>query len=371
MTRTLQRLRWRLKHPSPGARLSRRQFLQLSAWSAAAVTFAACVSETSEAPLLRLHNWPEYVNPDNITKFTETTGITVNESYFESNEDLIKNLTNNPTDYDVVAPSNYIVPRLIQSRGLLRLDQQQLPNFGNLQQRFREDRAYDPGSVYTITKNWGITGLMWNTTFVTETLMSWADVWALAAKYSGRVAVVEASDEIIGAALKLLGYSYNDADPAHIAAAGDKLMDIRPHVSIMTDYFDKFANKSIVLAIGWNGDAFIIRDTYHTPLQFAIPVEGSLLWEDDWAIPANAPHPKNAHRYINYLLDPQVAAAESSFIGYGTAVEAAIDLLPEAVRNDPTLYPPDDVMARLEQLAPFSPESQAAREAVWDKFVNG
>lgn len=376
MSRILRRLAQRLAlEPTlpPAQRLSRRDFLRLSATLTAATALTSCAPALvpTEAPRLVLHNWPEYTNPDNLRQFTTNTGIFLDESTFDSNEALYEEVANGSNAYDLIVPTDYIVPKLIAGKYLQALQHNQLPNLVEVLPRFREERAYDLGSRYSVTKNWGVTGIMWNADLVSEDISSWADFWALAPKYSGRVALVEARDEILGAALKLLGYSYNETDVTHLEEAGRRLTEIRPHVSLVTDYFEGYGNKAIAMGIGWNGDAFIIRNTDGVAMRYAIPLEGGLLWEDDWCIPSNAAHPLNAHKLINFILTPEVAAAEASFLGYATVVEKALPLLDTTVRDDPTLYPPQAVMETLEQMLPLSPEVEAARNKVWEEFVAG
>jgi spermidine/putrescine transport system substrate-binding protein len=338
------------------------------------LALAACApaTPTPEALLLNLHNWPEYVNPQTLDDFRRDTGIFVNQTIFGSNEELLEHLSSGrPGAYDLIAPTDYLVRTLIE-RGLVsRLNLDQLPNLKNVQAEFRAGRPHDPEGAFSITKNWGTTGLIVKRAIVTEPVTRWADLWDLAPKYSGRIVVVEARDEVLGAALKLLGYSYNDNDPAHLAQAQAKLLALRPHIGISSDYFKMFQDGVVVLGIGWNGDAFIIREEYQTPVSYVIPAEGSLLWEDNWCVPAAALHPRNAHAFINYVLQPEIAAQEARYLGYATVVEPALALLDDALRTDPNLFPPPDVMRRLERLQPLDAEAVQRRDELWSAFIAG
>lgn len=353
------------------SRMSRRSFLKWSALTGAAL--AACqATPTPEAPLLNLYNWPEYVNPETLENFRRETGIFVNQTIFGSNEELLTTLAESrPGTYDLIVPTDYMVRRLITEKLLLRLDLSLLPNLQNVQAAFRIGRDHDPEGAYSVTKNWGTTGIIVRPDTVLEPVTSWADLWALAPQYSGRIVVVEAREEVLGAALKLLGYSYNDSDAAHLAEATAKLMELRPHVGISSDYFRMFQEGVVVMGIGWNGDAFIIQGEYQTPVQYVIPAEGSLLWEDNWCLPATALHIRNAHRFIDYVLRPEVAAQESRYIGYATVVEAAIPMLDDSIRNNHSLYPPPAIMNRLERLGALDAEALKRRDEVWATFLAG
>lgn len=354
-------------------RPSRRSFLKLSALTGAAAALAACQPAVlQEAPLLNLHNWPEYLNPETARQFWNETDIFINQTIFESNEELLTDLKNNlPGTYDLITPTDHAVRRLIEQGGVLKLDPAQLPNLSNVQATFRIGRAHDPRGEYSVTKNWGTTGLIYRPDVVSKPPASWADFWTLAREHSGRVVVAEAQDELIGAALKLLGYSINETDPGRLAEAERRMLELRPHVGVSSEYFSMFQEGLVVLGLGWNGDAFVIRQEYETPVSYALPSEGSLLWEDDWCLPATALHPRNAHAFINFVLQPEIAALESSYLGYATVVEPALPLLDPAVRNDPSLYPPAEAMSRLERLNTFDADTLRRRTEIWERFLAG
>lgn len=352
-------------------RMSRRTFLKWSSLMSAAL--AACQAQpTPEAPLLNLHNWAEYLNPGTVEGFQRESGVFIYETIFDSNEDLLTDLRDKaPGTYDLIVPTDYMVRQMFEASLLRPLDPSLLPNLKNIQAEFRTGRSHDPEGAYSVTKNWGTTGIIWRPDLVPEPITTWADLWRLAPKYAGRMVVVEARDEVIGAALKLLGYSYNETDPARLAEAEAKLMELRPHVGVNTDYFDAFQQGSVALAIGWNGDAFVIQTEYETAVQYILPTEGSLLWEDDWCLPASALHIRNAHAFINYLLRPEIAAQECAYTGYATVVTDALPLLDETLRNNPSLFPPTDVLERLERALPLTPELLQQREALWARFLAG
>jgi len=354
---------------------SRRQFLQWSTLIGAGAALAACQTEpTPEAPVLNLLNWPEYLSPDTIDGFQTETGIFINETIFESNEELIELLTDSPLGtFDLIVPTDHAVDKLIREQALLQLDRAQLTNLNNLDPVFLNDRAYDPGSQFSITKSWGTTGLMYRADIIPTPPASWAEFWALVPQHSGRVIMVEERDEVLGIALRLLGYSANSVEVAQINEAAQKLMEIRPHIGLSSDYFTMFRDAVVVMGLGWNGDAFLIRTEYETPVSFTIPREGGILWEDDWCVPRNALHSRNAHRFINYVLRPEVAAAEANYTGYGTVVPAALPLIDEAIQNDAGLNPSLEVRQRLERIALIEPGSEAdlARQAAWERFVAG
>jgi spermidine/putrescine-binding protein len=200
---------------------------------------------------------------------------------------------------------------------------------------------------------------------VSESPQSWADFWALAEKYSGRVTVLDSPGEVIGAALKMRGHSYNATDAESLAQAQADLLRLKPHLrAFETNYRPLVAGGEACLALGWNGDAAALN-AQGVPVQYVVPSEGSQIWEDDWAIAAAASHPEAAHAFLNFVLRPEVAAQEARYTGYATGNRSALALLDERVRHDPSIYPPDSVLQKLEAGMPLGVEGQARRAEVW------
>jgi putrescine transport system substrate-binding protein len=177
--------------------------------------------------------------------------------------------------------------------------------------------------------------------------------------------VLDSPGEVIGAALKMRGHSYNATDAASLAQAQADLLRLKPHLrAFETNYRPLLATGEACLALGWNGDAAALN-AQGVPVQYVVPAEGSQIWEDDWAIAAAAPHPEAAHAFLNFVLRPEVAAQETRYTGYATGNRAALALLDERVRADPSIYPPPEVLQKLEAGMPLDPEGQRRREAVW------
>jgi len=176
--------------------------------------------------------------------------------------------------------------------------------------------------------------------------------------------------EVIGAALKMRGRSYNAADPEALALAQADLLRLKPHLrAFETNYRPLLQSGEAVLALGWNGDAAALN-AEGLPVRYVVPAEGSQFWEDDWAIAANAPHPEAAHAFLNFVLRPEVAAQEARYTRYATGNRAALALLDESLRGDPSIYPPAEVIAKLEPGMPLDEAGNRRREALW-KEVRG
>ncbi|HLE28076.1 MAG TPA: spermidine/putrescine ABC transporter substrate-binding protein [Anaerolineales bacterium] len=319
---------------------------------------------------LILLTWPDYINPRTLEQFEAELGARVKVEVVPSAVEMMERMRMPDAPPDVLCPPDYAVRALNAEGRLWALDHSRIPNLQHLEPRFRHGRAHDPDSRVSVVKDWGTTGFMYRTDVVKESPQAWADFWRLAERQSGKVTVLDSPGEVIGAALKLRGHSYNATDAEALEQARRDLLKLKPHLrAFETNYRPLLASGEACLALGWNGDAAALN-AEGVPVQYVVPSEGSQFWEDDWAIAASAPHPETAHAFLNFVLRPEVAAQEARYTRYATGNRAALALLDEALRHDPSLYPPPEVIQKLEPGMPLDPEGSARREAVW-KEVRG
>jgi spermidine/putrescine transport system substrate-binding protein len=319
---------------------------------------------------LTLLIWPDYVNPLTLEQFEQAHGVTVTLEIVPSAVEMVERMRAPGPAPDVLVPPDYAVRELNAAGLLLPLDHVHLPNLVHLEPRFRHGRAHDPAGAVSVAKDWGTTGFMYRPDEVREVPHMWKDFWSLAQKYSGRVTVLDSPGEVIGAALKMRGYSYNAADPEALAHARADLLALTPHLhSFETNYRPLLETGAVCLALGWNGDAAALS-AKGVPVRYVIPAEGSQVWEDDWAIAAGAPHPETARAFLNFVLRPEVAAQEARYTGYATANRSALAWLAPSARADTSIYPTTEVLEKLEAGMPFDEAGQRRREALW-KEVRG
>jgi spermidine/putrescine-binding protein len=358
--------------------LTRRSALRVAAVIPAAAALAACskkvggpasaatTSPTSAAleDSLNVYNWTAYLNPDNLKAFESQYSIKATQDFYASNEDLIAKLKAGAKGYDIIAPTGYAVEILAKTGYLTPLDHSKIPNLANADARFL-NAGFDPGNKYSAPKDWGTTGVGYLTDHVSEDITSWAQFFDLAGKYSGKYTVLDSAPEVVGGALKLLGYSYNSLDAGEVDAATNKLISIKKDIAAVTstNYRQMMQREETYVALGWNGDFFYVKK----PHKYVIPSEGSEFWLDNWCIPAGAPHPNLAHEFINWILTPEHQATESSYTYYASCVPDAKPKIDPAVANDPAIYPADDVVAKLET-AIADPMFQQLRNDAWTKF---
>jgi len=321
---------------------------------------------------ITLLTWPDYINPQTLKQFEAEFGIKVNLEIVPSAVELVERMLGDGPMPDLLCPPDYAVRELGAANRLAVLDHAKLPNMEHLEQRFQLGRPHDPQSRISVVKDWGTTGFMYRSDVIPESPQSWADFWNLArsAKYNGRVTVLDSPGEVIGAALKMRGHSYNASDSKAMVEARADLLRLKPHLlTFDTNYKPLLASGDACLSLGWNGDAAVLIGQ-GLPIRYVVPSEGSQIWEDDWAIAADAPQPELAHAFLNFVLRPEVAAQEARYTRYATGNRNALALLDEEMRNDPSTYPPEAVLNKLEAGMPLDAEGQKRRESLW-KDIRG
>ena len=311
------------------------------------------------ADQLYLYTWGDYFNPEVIAGFEQAYGVTVSIDTYSSSEELLAKLRLGNTGYDVVVPADYAVDIAIREGLLARLNKENLPNLGHLNPA-NVGQYYDPQNTYSAPYFAGVTGIAYNTKYITEPPTSWAALFepALLEAYKGRVSMLDDEREGPGAALRYLGHSLNTTDPAALAAAEELLRQQKPYLAMYNsaDYHRKLAAEELLIAQAWSGGAALahvgLPDLPGNPnIAFVVPEEGGTRFQDNLAVLADSPSQYTAELFINYLLDPQVAAQNTDYVLYQTPNLSALPLLALETKQ---LYatsfgPPDDVtLERLE-----------------------
>jgi putrescine transport system substrate-binding protein len=344
-------------------------------------------SDTAEEKVLNVYNWSDYIQPAVITDFEKEYGIHVNYDVFDSNEILETKLLTGHTNYDIVVPSAAFLERQVQADVYQKLNKAWLPNLKNVDPDVeRHLSKYDGGVEYSVDYMWITSGVGYNTSEIRARmgdapLDSWRMVFdpRIVARFADcGVSMLDAASEVVGTVLLYIGRNPNSDSPEDLKAAEKVLHAMRPYVRYVDSsrYIDMLANGDICLALGWSGDVKQAHDRAKeagkgVDLAYSIPKEGAIANYDVLAIPADAPHVRNAYLFINYLLRPEVAARSSNLIKYANAVLPDIQPLDPAVRNDPGVYPPPDVRARLvpERARPASYQRMLTR--MWTRFKTG
>ena len=372
--------------------------LRLLSLSLATVLLAACGGKSDDtakaggaAPqekVLNVYNYSDYIAEDTIPKFEQATGIKVTYDVFDSDEMVETKLLAGSSGYDLVVPTLNFFGRQIQAGVFLPLDKSKIPNLANLDPEVMKRIAQqDPGNKYGVPYMIGTTGIGYNVDKVkaafgsTDIANSWDLVFKpenIAKLKDCGITILDTPSDMIPIALNYLGLDPHSQDPKQIQQAADLIKKIRPYVQNFhsSQYVSSLANGSTCLAVGWSGDIIQARDRAEeakngVQIAYAIPKEGAPQWFDMLAIPKDAKHPDNAYALINYLLQPEVAAANTNFIHYANPVPKATPLVSEEIRNDPTIYPPADVAAKMFTYSINPPEVDKLYTRLWSEIKTG
>jgi putrescine transport system substrate-binding protein len=340
-----------------------------------------------EPKVLNVYNWSDYIAPEVIPQFERETGIKVNYDVFDSNEVLETKLLAGHTNYDVVVPSGPFLERQIAVGVYRKLDKSWLPNLRNLDPQVAQSAAlYDPGNQYAVDYMWITSGPGYNVAKIKERMPAApVDSWrmfydpAVVAKFKDcGVTMLDAPTEVVGTVLLYLGKDPNSQSPQDLEAAEKVLLAIRPYIRYIhsSRYIDDLANGEICLALGWSGDVKQAHDRAHeagkgVEVAYAIAREGAIKNLDMLAIPADAPHPHNAHLFMDYLLRLDVAARNSNFLKYANGDVPNNPHLNPAVRDDPGIYPPASVQAKLVPERAKTPQFTRLLNRTWTRFKTG
>jgi spermidine/putrescine transport system substrate-binding protein len=338
--------------------LTRRTFLGGTAALGVTAFLAACSSGSggggSSSGGLNIYTWGEYDDPAVLTDFTSAKGPKITLDSYGSNPEMIAKLSaaKGTTGYDICVPTHSNIQQMVTAGLLTELDHTKLPNMKNLNPKV-VNTPFDPGNKYSVCKDWGSTGYVYDTTVIKRDLTSWKDFLDAAQKEaSGSFSLLEDQNEVAYTYFWANRIDENTTDPGHIAAYRSFILDkIAPHVQA----FESSTNASIsssarTLIHCWNGDARLgmLANAEPDRYKWVWPSEGANLWQDNWAIVKGAPHEDAAYEFINYVLDPVVSLKELTYIGYNTGIEGIEEAAKKAdIKRPDMVFISDDIMKKL------------------------
>ncbi len=369
----------------------RRALAAALAVPVAVLGLAACGGPAPAGPSreLRVYNWSDYIAPDTVARFERETGIRVVYDVFDSNEVLEAKLLSGASGYDIVVPTSEFIGRQILAGVFQPLDRARLANYRNLDpELLRFLDKVDPGNAYAVPYLWGTTGIGYNVDRLRAVLGPDAPVDSLALLFDPAnlarlercgVAFLDAPREVFSTALRYLGLDPNATDPElYRGPAGDLLRRIRPYITYFhsSQYINDLANGEVCIALGWSGDILQAADRAREAgngvrIDYRIPREGGVIWFDLLAIPADARNVDNAHRFIDFLLRPDVIAEVTAHVKYANPNRAADDRVPAAIRTDAAIYPPAEVRARLFTMGVSPPKVERVMTRTWTAVKTG
>jgi putrescine transport system substrate-binding protein len=375
------------------AKTSSQSFLKPLATTLGAAALLALTAmgaaHAEEEKVLNVYNWSNYIAPDTVANFEKETGIKVRYDVFDSNEIVHAKLVAGKTGYDVVVPSSYWAKMQADGGLLQKVDKSKLPNLKNIDPGILAQLArLDPGNQYMVNWMWGYTTVGINVDKVKAALGDLPmpdNVWDLVFKveYISRlkscgVSFLDSPTEVVPAALHYLGrpaYSKNIAD---YQAVPPLLKAIRPYVTLFssTGYINDLANGSLCAAFGYSGDINIaknraIEGKTGQNIKTLTPKTGGVIFMDTMVIPADAPHPENAHLWMNYIMRPEVHASLTNKVFYANPNLAARKFVKPEIANDPAVFPPESEMKKMAQPDALNNDIRRQTTRIYTSFKTG
>lgn len=315
--------------------------------------FVACQPEgdagRTEPETLHYFTWSDYVGPELLGQFEAESGARVLVDTFSSNEELLAKLQSGATGYDVAVPSDFMVSIMMHEGLLAELDPEKIPN-ARLLETHLERLPFDPQHRYSIPYLWGTVGIGYDSNVVTTPPESWDVLWD--PRYKGRISMLNDQREVFGAVLRAMGQSMNTSEGTLIEQAKQRLIRQKPLVKAYTsEHYDQLlAAGDVVLAHGWGGP--VARAMRERPsIKYVVPREGGTIWADCLVVLDGSTKKDLAMRFINYLLDTDIAAKTSERLLFAASNRQAKERVPAWVRDNPAVYPPKDLLPRLEWMS--------------------
>lgn len=304
-------------------------------------------SKRGNTESITVYNWGDYIDPALLKQFERETGIKVIYETFDSNEGMMGKVEQGGTAYDIVVPSEYMIEMMKEKDLLLPINYEQVPNVQHIDPYFL-DLPFDPNNKYSLPYFWGTLGIAYNPTLLNgQTFESWENLWD--PSLTQQIVLVDSARETIGMSLNALHYSLNSTDVKELRAATDKLKTLKPNVKaiIGDEVTQLMINKEASVALTWSGQAADMMFE-NEDIDYVVPEEGSNLWFDNIVIPRTASNIDGAHAFINFMLDPEVAAQNADYVGYSTPNLTALQFLDEEIISDDRFYPDEETRSHLE-----------------------
>ena len=325
--------------------MNKLKILALLLVSCLAFGVAGCGGGDKKEEKVYVYSWGDYLNPEVLQLFEKETGIHVILDEFDTNESMYPRVAEGAVHYDVLCPSDYMIQKLISNDLVQPLDFSKLPDAKKYigEEFFKQAEAFDPGNKYSVPYCWGTVGIIYDKTKVTEPVDSWNILWN--EKYKGQILMQDSARDAMMIPLKLMGKSLNETDNEVLAQAQEMLIKQKPLVQayVVDEVKDKLINSEAAMGVVFSGEAPIILQE-NPNMAFAIPKEGTNLWIDGWVITKDAQNVDNAHKFIDFMCRPDIAAKNFDHLGYSTPNTGARELVEdEELKNSPIAFPSPEV----------------------------
>lgn len=327
----------------------------------------------SEPPLpnkLILYSWVDYMPQSVMDAFTEEYGITFEYIAYETEEEVVENIQAG-NDYDLVLLNPEFIPQMVEEDLLKPLDYRNIPNFKYVSANFR-DLVFDPGNTYSIPFHWGTTGLLVRTDLVDRPITSWNDLWDPA--FAGKVGIWTIPRSMIPIALKAQGFSANSEDLEELEMTRQYLSQLKANAvnvsGLESSVVPMLESGELLITYGWAYDAALAQET-NMPIEYIIPQEGTILWMDNFIIPANAQNPRGAEIFLDFILQPEIAGQIVNESYYPMAVDGIEPFVLPKILQNPVIFPDDTQLQNAEITLPIRPDRKWIYDDIWADFMEG
>ncbi|MCB9992193.1 MAG: polyamine ABC transporter substrate-binding protein [Hyphomicrobiaceae bacterium] len=348
----------------------------------------AGASSAMAQDVVNIYNWSDYIAEDTIAKFEAETGLKVNYDVYDSNETLEAKLLAGNSGYDVVVPTSNFLQRQIAAGIYANLDKSQLPNLANMDPALmKQAAAYDTDNAHSVIYMWGTSGIGYNADKVAERLGEDAptDSWSLIfdPEYASKLAdcgitLLDSPTDVIPSALAYLGLDGTTTSQEDLQKAVDVIQNVRPYIRYFnsSQYINDLANGDVCVSLGFSGDVFIAAARAEEAdngisISYSVPKEGAIQWFDMMAIPADAPNPEGAYKWMNFIMQPEITADITNYVWYANANTASMPLVDPEVSGDPAIFPPPDVLAKLFPQVTYDPQTDRFMTRAWTAIKTG
>ena len=329
------------------------------------LTFSV-IGWADNANVVNVYNWSGYIAPGIIQRFEQKTGIHVNYATFDDNETLFTQLKAHPDNgYDVIFPSSYYVDKMRKADMLQPINRQHLQYYKQLRPHLLH-RDYDPKQRYSIPYLWGTTGIIVNERYIDpQTVTHWHDLWDK--RFRHQLLLLDDVKDVFAMALLSMGKPVNTHNKQLIQKAYNRIQHLLPNIKLFNSEatIPIFVDGDAIIGMILNGDAYKARQE-NSHLHYIYPKEGVIMWIDCMAIPNNAPHIDNAYRFINFIMQPQIAQQNSLALGYSTPNKKALEQMPNAIQHNAIMNPPPAIVQRAQLESNPGPGLLRLMNHYWD-----
>lgn len=363
-------------------------FWRLSVAVSTALLLGIGVAAAADDKVVHIYNWVDYIGETTIADFEKETGIKVVYDTYDASETVDAKLLAGGSGYDVILHAGSFVPRLIQAGNILqKVDRSKLPNYKNLDPKTLSVlEHWDPGNEYGVPYMWGTVGLTYNVDMIKERMPD-APVDSLSMVFDPEViskfadcgvTLLDSPTDVIPMGLAYLGLDPNSTKKADYKAVEQMISKVRPHIRTFdsSNYLNALPNKEVCVVMNWSGDYATATGRaadagIDINLAYNVPKEGAGAWFDIWVIPEDAPHLENAHKFIDFLLRPEVIAGATNYTYYANANKAATPLVLKEITSNPAIYPDEAVLSRMWTTETLPLKAERARTRTWSRIKTG